>query len=801
MKRVLFLLTMAIFGMAIGAYAQQKIDLPSNCSAFLPKALDKALIKITDAGTVAKGGYGQSPKPKSPKYWVVYSDRKDNITYSKPDGQTPFKKLDFNEKVRIAKIENGYALVYNEPVATVAYPEISADAQREGARGWVPMSKLLLWPSCPTDKFGIYQKALICANFDQLSRNLLGQLFKNPEKMNEALNLDATLDFYYVMKTEGNMVLLARYHSLEGRSDQVLYGWVDKQSYVAWNQRSCLEKTWDRNDVKSFVENDVRIDFYKDSKCKSVATTDYFELKEEQTNSRNYNKYLYRTDGNILRWPILDGSTSKLYHVTSFTSMHGGNMAVSEQMAKEAEIRKKVDNIQEKKTNINIGVVIDGTRSMEEFYPAVIEAIQQCKGAFDDRYKILVGAVIYRDYTDGAVGAAEVFPLTRYDSKELHNWLAKGGEYGIKSAASDRTYEEALYHGINTAVDKLKFKIEETNILLVVGDCGNNPNDTRYNADNIAKKIADKGIHLMGFQVRHSIQHQAYSRFRDNMQRLIMESLKKKYNKYSEVSTTVRMRPSEDGYESFNNHNSKLFIGAFSCPQTTEKLALNKLTSLLTKSLHHCYGSTQTIINDLEVAKTHRFNKSSLPNAIPKINESYIMDLMHSGGVSQSDFDMLDSSNALIAFSGYAYRQQLERNVFKPVAFMSAEELANLLNLLNPINASVAHDNPSDRTPYIDAVAKLASLLVGDDPGAAMSMGINEIMRRIMGLNEATSALSGRTLDEIANPQVVDDNEYLGLLNDFRKKYQTLSNIKSRYEFKMRMNGLEYYWIPMEDLP
>ena len=103
MKRVVLLLTLAIFGVAWGVSAQT--DLPSSCSAFYPDVLaKKAVIELSDARVIAEGSrYGQTPKPKNPKHWVVYSDRENNTTYTRPGGGEKFSSLDFNEQVRIAK--------------------------------------------------------------------------------------------------------------------------------------------------------------------------------------------------------------------------------------------------------------------------------------------------------------------------------------------------------------------------------------------------------------------------------------------------------------------------------------------------------------------------------------------------------------------------------------------------------------------------------------------------------------------------------------------------------------------------
>ena len=90
-------------------------SLPAKCEAFKPQAF----LKYTISEDVAKkiessSSHGQDVRPGSPKFWVVYSDRADNTTYNGPSTSSGvFGKLDFNEKVRIAKISGDFALVYN----------------------------------------------------------------------------------------------------------------------------------------------------------------------------------------------------------------------------------------------------------------------------------------------------------------------------------------------------------------------------------------------------------------------------------------------------------------------------------------------------------------------------------------------------------------------------------------------------------------------------------------------------------------------------------------------------------------
>ena len=83
-----------------------QVKLPELCQVGMPRILDSELIKESEIKQfLASPDWGQSQKVD--KYWVVYSDRENNITYNKPDKSSGrFSSLNFNEELRIAKLQN-----------------------------------------------------------------------------------------------------------------------------------------------------------------------------------------------------------------------------------------------------------------------------------------------------------------------------------------------------------------------------------------------------------------------------------------------------------------------------------------------------------------------------------------------------------------------------------------------------------------------------------------------------------------------------------------------------------------------
>ena len=788
MKRIVLLFSLILTGVS-AVFAQP--SLPDKCQVFYPDVLlSSVVLTASDAAALEKSSdFGQNKAPRNKTFWVVYSDRDDNPTYTTAGGTAKYKSLTMNEQLRIAQIKSGYALVYAEPQADIAYPMISQYAE---CKGWVSMKNLLIWHSCPANEAGIYNKALLCVNLDKESGEELGKLYRNPKNKTKFNRLTTDMNFYFVMKREGNLSLLARTHTLEGRSDKMLVGWVAEQSYVAWNQRSCIEPTWNHKDVEYFADENVKVNIYDKEDLDNCVTTIPFTRKQ----STRYDKHLYRMNPDDLRFPLLDNGTDVLYNCSTFGTPGGeplergqnlqdGNgispLGYSEQLLKEM-------------TNINIGILIDGTSSMEAFYPAVKEAIKEGRKFFGNKYNVKVGVVIYRDYGDGDY-ATETIQLTAPNNPKLDSFLDKGGDYGIKSARSDRTLEEAMYYGIDVALNRLGFKQDQSNILLVVGDCGNDPDDTKINRDDLVKKLVDKNVHIMGFQVRRGAED-AFARFNAQLSYLMKASLEQKYHK---LNNTMKVQISEvkDGYQLVNDKKSSLYVGSHSFPLAGQKMELNKLSSLMQEAIMYCSESVNYQIDLLASLNAGGFNVNNAAGSID-IDEEYLKQKL---GVEK--YEQIKKANSLMTFKGYSRKvHKSGRSLFKPVVFISSNELNALIEQLAPVNeAAVIQTN--DREPYVKAMKALIKSMVPDITDERMNqMGYKEVMNLVAGLNEAASALKGYSIMEIASPQAVSQTEYASIVSDFKRKFGMLQRLKQeQYKYTRTFNGLKYYWLPVEDLP
>lgn len=800
MKKELLLLFLLLYA-AIG-YAQPA--LPSYFEAFRPAELSgsrKSLtIKQSDIDKFLRNkSYGQTRR-NTQEYWQVLSDRNRNPVYASDSGSETVGYLEWNQAVTIARISNGRALVITGTYSKGDYPKIPLNAK---CLGWVPMDKLLLWETCPTDEAGIYYKALISLNLDArniMTDNTVGKMYDNPDDLSGSAPLTTDKKFYYIMKREGNMVLLATQYTVSsGYSKEVLFGWVSEGSYVPWNQRSCLEPTWEYDDVTYFINNSKFAPVYTSANdTKEVTRWEY----STQKNWKNY-----RMNGNELRFPILDGNVKDnkgniiKYNISSFgtstgESEIGAAIGTGESIGVTEEALRQMQKI-------NICLVIDGTESMKPYYPAIKEAIKEGCKLFQGK-SVEVAAIIYRDkehVLDGQSYEVEEFRFTRPENEKLMSFFDTGGQYGFRKS-SDRTAEESVFYGMSRGLDLFKGLEKQSNIMLVVGDCGNNDpaKDDRFTEKDITAKLVKYNVQLMVFQVAKKSVPKAYGTFTNQLSKILRDNLAQKYRILDEQGVrypaSVTMKAVEGGYVLENDKNSNIYVGSIRFPKPEHEMLASELTNEMITSIDNLSSSIQNQIDIIiRGSSGNRWRANQDVSGGMTYDEAFIKQVLGEEGDP--------GKGVVMSFKGYTPKlDESRREYYKPVLFISSDELKTLVMKLQPV-ANEANRPSQDRMPYINALKALIRSFVPDiTPEDMENMSQNEIMAIAAGLNEASAALKSHSIAALGDPHKVPHAEYVSILKQFASKFRRIKNIQaSAYPYTMEFNGAKYYWIPIDELP
>ena len=783
-------------------------DAPQKCTAFRPQVLGQYLVTKQTADNLASSAYGQNGTNTN-KYWDAYSDRAANPLYASPNTSSPTgKSLKFNEKVRIATIKGEFAQVFveNKPGAQ-DYPNISDDIT---VKGWVPMKNLLLWNSCPTNENNIYRKALIMHNIDMTVNAELGYISDHPDpaKATSSQEISPSMKFHYIMKEEkhssGTRYLLAATSQMDGYSTAVLEGWVTENTFTPWNQRSCLEPTWNEDDVNYFKNKGIRAGVFVGKQYSEELFRDtMFRVNYGAENKIKQYSTRFRMDPYALRYPLLDherSSETKTFKITAFGSPNGdletpdmsiGNRPDDGRRAREEYLKAK--------SQYNIIVVIDGTRSMKEYFSTVADAIRQANDYFktNENVNVKVGAVIYRDYTDGAENVIEYQSMVSPADVSIENFLKNIGRnnYGASSSSSDKTMTEAMYLGIKTALDheKMGYSPKNANMVFIVGDCGNNPSDNKIKEEELLELCIKSQVQLFSFQVLNK-NEPAFNEFNVQLTRLF-----NKYIRYLYEGTPVRWVAKGDGV-GIRSQLGNFYASEIQRGQAGEQLSTSKLDTLIR-------GAFRNFRNAVDEQKRLLIKPmASTKNASNALNEVVLRRILG------KDYDIVAMANSMLGFSAYTRMSNEDgRQFWKPVVLLSSDELKDLIDKLRPLQqaAKTSVYDDAARQKYVRAISAIIQSMTGMSADRIDKLSTDQVTRIIGGLNVSTPMLRGDqndkvyTLSDIKNPSACPDDEFKRMLNQISVKISDLMRLSEGGSFKyvFEENGQKSYWLPLEMIP
>jgi len=358
--------------------------LPVKVTAKLPSVLNtNGVVKknVLDKEFCPGSNWGQTKTVD--RFWLVCSDRKDNVVYmdSRKRQRAP-KPLGFGERVIIAQIEGDMALVY-EDSRMEHFPAIPSYAK---SRGWVPMDHLLLWTHSPADSRNRLMMVSLAINLNEVRQDQFEheRLFKNPEGgSSERMTMD--MNFYYIMKEslDGNRVLLCKQSSFTGNN---LYGWVERANpnLFEWNNRLCIEPNWSPAFVESHMKR--KANFYLTDQLLDSEIISSWTFGTSNGDADRFT--MYRMRPGMLRFPVLSQPHNNAIQCITFADRTGN---VDPMVIRET--REEIGKM-------NFIFAIEATTEMAQYFPAVKSALNTCKVLGDG---VRVGLVLYRGAAVGQI--------------------------------------------------------------------------------------------------------------------------------------------------------------------------------------------------------------------------------------------------------------------------------------------------------------------------------------------------------------------------------------------------------------
>lgn len=758
---------LSIFALsALSFFAQ---TLPNKCLVSKPSVLVTKMLREVDVEKLLSSpDYCQS-ESRNKMFWIVYSDRDNNVAYTTSTGSTPACTLAINERLRIAQIENNRALVYEEPVASTTYPKISAAAQ---CKGWVPMEHLLLWDICIADEIGGEQRALLCLNADVESRDR-GYGYMNPNVLENKIPLDPTFKFYYVMKrakaSNGqNLVLLATNSSMSGCSDAPLYAWVPESMYILWNSKLCIEPTWDKEDVTFFANNKYEAITYDASG--TVASKFKFAVKQTDPYPDDDDDF-YRWPGEVMRYPILDATTDK-YYCTGLVGNIGAGWVDS------ARIRK--EEFYANRTYVNILIVMEASKYMEKYADAISQAIKSSYMWYDHQYRVRVGVMLYRSKEDGEY-ETEYCRFRYIEDPILHDFILSGGRYGYTNSLTGNPYNKSLHFGMQSALQHFR-NPAHSNLMVVIGDRGNDGVDNNGLNNSIVAKIVEKNVDIAAFQVRN-LEKPSWTQFNVDLVSIIKNSLQLKYDNIQK-GTKVRALPRNDGFVFSNNQdvNNSLFLAEHRHALSGKEMDAEFLKKIMTEVIG---GYAQKLDNLFDIVQKGNIPYYEWPlSSLGLVYDWY-----------QREFGK-SNVTGLIGFTGSTDKKAYDRDVWKVNVMLTDDELSNLIMRLSPLYAKscVTDYSKLTRKLYVEWIKDIISAIFSIP--LCENMDLDQCVERLNSLYPVSIPRPSHVLDS----KIITDEQFIALLKEIKLTHNRLSTHRMSYKYSMQQNGLTYYWIPLDEI-
>ena len=723
-------------------------------------------------------------------FWIVYVDREGVKSHKEPSpyGKTE-RVLSFMDAFFVAKVENGYALLYEEK-KSMENLEISRKAK---AIGWVSVDSLLLWTTCPRTIGQVYQKAVILKDIDAIQNKrdineTSPEFSKSPNRLINNGWRATDLEFYFVYKTSHGAVLLFEDSKLPamGQIDKVKKGWMRRGLYTNWNERLCYEPCFDNSSIGGYA---------------AIFRTKQDALRYKQTGDYESNSPLWveklngkRWAPNMVRFPVLDMNNSGyIAQVGTIGSIGDGKVVNSGNQDEVRRIRNKIDAIERKMDRVNVVFVMDGTSSMKNYYQPMARALQNAMNQNEMRgSNMYFGAVVYRNYADGD-RLTEMKQLTQ-DYQSVANWLVSR-----ECKSIGESHYEAMYYGLDYALDKMSWSKDNCNFIILVGDAANAANDKKGKTmDGVVRGMTNYGINFVAFQANH-LNHAAYHDFAMQIQQIMTKELsqlmgrKVKRGDFHLTNQLYQVRSNEDEWPIYSSAYRFAEIDKSESASELENIVERKIIDFKEQANSQLIVLRQTIEN-----LSGDFQSGGLAGT--KFDPRRIESILQQIGLTEADIIALKEANTTLKVKGYTTRTADNKDVFEPCVFMAKAELDDLISSLERVTRSTTTNRRQDLQ---NAMKTLALSYIGQGKDAN-DLSVDDVMEAVSGLTSGTgkNVLAGVNLKDISNPSLVTDSQ----IEDFIDQIQHDVNIlrarssDSKCFFKSK-NGLRYYYILLSDMP
>ncbi len=723
--------------------------------------------------------------------WVVHSDRDNNIAYTSANSDTKNKTINFMENFYvIGETDTRVELIKYDP--SIVSPSASRKVNMKKAEyyGWADKDKLLLWNNSLVNKQTDFTiKALVGHSIADMVRGVSTDkqltLYNSPttEANTENDNDVRLFEFLYVFKEVNNKYLVGIANKLSrssAGSQEVIKGWISEKNAQIWSQRLCIEPNDESSAATERRRNNIKASLFNNYQgalgFKTGTKAQYEKVLWDK------DKYEIGYPSSWKRMPVISKLDNKIYKTGVITDVYSkGNLKVLS-AEEHADLEAQYNTVRDKKQNINMIFVIDGTQSNHSFFVPIINAIQNSINLFknsDKKYKI--GTVIYGKSGEGVVDS---YQLTSKHSSVIQSLKNYRDKTGLPQDNDDPT---DLYEGIRKATRTLNPK--QTNIIVLIGDAGSS---LSTNSADIIQRMKDTECGFISFQTRNvkGLPGRTYNDFVTQTKDLITKSSGRPGGiapkLYEDSGNTFRLRyPIESLLPGSLTYSDK--GGAMSQEELEEEIRV-MLTSF--EKQH------ERLLRDLD-CKIYIDCKPGINEAILEYFLKEIPD------IDPATLRKIRDMDYQLFVEAYAPLQvdKLENPIFKHVIFLTRQEFNELEKELEKL-VDIGNTPSELREEIINAYKQILIGYYGTEAKQEIANKTPaEVLEIVTGLPTTSDLLGKYTISELEDRRKVSDEEIQDIFFYMDEKLRALKKVVGNPDYFFRSRDQTYYWVPQEVLP
>nr|NQU93499.1 hypothetical protein [Bacteroidota bacterium] len=792
---------------------------------------------LTPNDTVGKP-YQSDPVAES-SAWYVFSDREANPFYATPASDVVKGTFAFREKLAVLNIQGNRL-----EVARVA--DIHKNRLIPGNPSYfIDYDKLLLWSECMVSLPYKFDKKAMVLNIWR--ENNIESLKQKPKyydipsiKDSKEIAEAGTYQIRYVYKQIPGFVLVGNDPNIDlsGDPGDVIIGWVPTSHITPWDHRIAWELNWHPSaaaerkwtDHSINVERGVLIFDSLDAARTYIEIAPITDIGQvEKVAYPETPIYSTRQPGKFDRFPVLNNDTKIIEGFDPYEPQRVG--VIGDISTEHGKLDKAVYNkliqdvlsIEENQRKVNVIFVVDATFSMEEYAESIAIALDSAMNFINrdqekqkTKNEFRFGAILYRD-------EAEDFPIHQYknylteDIYALGDWIK--AHMDKKYYGKDRDLPEALYYGIQQAIDVYAPDEKQTNYIIVIGDAGDHqsPGKTKtfVKEDALINKLAGRKCNLLAYQVHRPDEIKQDSTYRDfekQINRIMMKTAEKiKEHEVSEatvqndllISQPIQLRTNAAHTFFRLSPNSPVF-GQLRTSLPNDTLSIDTLQVEITKNIKRIHR----YINE-KISEIARIIEGDSITSSGETAAGIIYDLL-AKGTSFEDLQMFISEKRQVykeGFVAFKLKNHTYPN-FQNVIFIEETDLNGLKeNIRNLVLATRDTLSPNIIRNRVDSTMKriYISYVGRTSPEEMNNKPFGELLYLLTGL-PTRDKYKKWTINLINDPAEVSDADLVGFSRDI---YQTMArlteiiNMGNDYKSVIRDVGNSdiYYWIPGDVFP